>query len=243
MQFIVQAVNGVGLVSLDDNQGSYYQPDKIPAALQTGTAGLTPTSLTLTTAPAAGAYGSSVQLAATLTGAGLPVSGEPVSFTIGGSSQTALTRQRRRDRATAARRPAGGVSADCRVRGRRHPLRLLRLCRIHDQQAPDDPHHRRRRLHRVVGRSGHGHQRHAAERLGRPAAEVGGLRAHADRRRRRSDPDPRSRTSRARHRSESSGNSARAATASRPSSAAQSAPTSRCPPTRCTWAAPAHLPR
>ena len=38
MQFVVQAVNGVGLVSLDDNQGSYYQPNQIPSALQTGTA-------------------------------------------------------------------------------------------------------------------------------------------------------------------------------------------------------------
>ena len=60
MQFVVQAVNGVGLVSLDDNQGSYYQPNKIPSALQTGTAGLTPTSLVLNSPPSAGAYGSSV---------------------------------------------------------------------------------------------------------------------------------------------------------------------------------------
>ena len=35
MRFMVQAVNGVGLVSLDDNGGNYYQADQIPPALQT----------------------------------------------------------------------------------------------------------------------------------------------------------------------------------------------------------------
>ena len=45
LQFVVQAVNGVGLVSLDDNEGSYYQPNQIAAALQTGTSvGLTATT-------------------------------------------------------------------------------------------------------------------------------------------------------------------------------------------------------
>ena len=33
IQFVAQAVDGVGLVSLDDNQGSYYQPNAIPPAL------------------------------------------------------------------------------------------------------------------------------------------------------------------------------------------------------------------
>src|SRR5262249_23096133 len=45
LQFMVQAVNGVGLVTLDDNQGSYYQPAAIPPALQTLATTLTPTTL------------------------------------------------------------------------------------------------------------------------------------------------------------------------------------------------------
>jgi hypothetical protein len=91
MQFIVQAVNGVGLVSLDDNQGSYYQPNQIPPALQDGGFDLTATSLQLTPPPSSGAYGSSIPVSATLTASGQPVSGELVSFTIGASTQSVMT--------------------------------------------------------------------------------------------------------------------------------------------------------
>ena len=56
VEFIVQAVNGVGLVSLDDNQGGLYRPGEIPPALQSGPPGLDPTSLALRQAPANGAY-------------------------------------------------------------------------------------------------------------------------------------------------------------------------------------------
>ena len=41
VEFVVQAVNGVGLVSLDDNQGAYYRPGQIPPALQSNPAPLT----------------------------------------------------------------------------------------------------------------------------------------------------------------------------------------------------------
>ena len=57
MRFLVQAVNGVGLVSLDDNQGSYYQADEIAPALQVASPALTSTSLQLTTPPSSAAFG------------------------------------------------------------------------------------------------------------------------------------------------------------------------------------------
>ena len=47
LQFMVQAVNGVGLVTLDDNQGSYYQAEPDPAGAADGGSSLTPTTLAL----------------------------------------------------------------------------------------------------------------------------------------------------------------------------------------------------
>jgi CSLREA domain-containing protein len=91
LQFVVQAVNGVGLVSLDDNQGSYYQPDQIAAAVQTAAAPLTPTTLTLNSPPPSGNFNSSASLSATLTDAGGAIASEPVSFTIGGTTVSAMT--------------------------------------------------------------------------------------------------------------------------------------------------------
>jgi choice-of-anchor C domain-containing protein len=91
LQFMVQAVNGVGLVTLDDNQGSYYQPDEIPPALQSAASAVTATSLRLGASnPASGGYGSSVSVSATLTGPG-PLSGQAVAFTIGSSTVDAST--------------------------------------------------------------------------------------------------------------------------------------------------------
>ena len=90
LRFVVQAVNGVGLVSLDDNDGSYYQPGQISGGLQTSQT-LTPTTLALNSAPASASYGASVPVSATLTQAGTPVTGAAVTFTIGGSSVEAVT--------------------------------------------------------------------------------------------------------------------------------------------------------
>jgi hypothetical protein len=90
MRFVVQAVNGVGLVGLDDNNGAYYQPGQIAGALQTGQT-LTPTTLTLSSPPSSGSYGGSVPVSATLTQGGSPVAGAAVTFTIGGSSVEAVT--------------------------------------------------------------------------------------------------------------------------------------------------------
>ena len=92
LQFIVQAVNGVGVVSLDDNIGSYYRPGQIPPALQASGPAITATALALGSPPASGGFGSSVALSATLAAeGGAPVSGQPVRFTIGGSTVDAVT--------------------------------------------------------------------------------------------------------------------------------------------------------
>ncbi len=89
MQFIVQAVNGVGLVSLDDNDGSYYALGQITGGLQSQT--LPTTALALNSPPSTGAYGSSVPVSATLTSGGAPVSGALVDFTIGSATAQAQT--------------------------------------------------------------------------------------------------------------------------------------------------------
>jgi Tol biopolymer transport system component len=90
VQFLVQAVNGVGLVSLDDNQGAYYRPGQIPPALQSSPVPLPATSLSLS-APATAAYGGSTSVSATLTAGATPLQGQTVRFTLGGSEVTALT--------------------------------------------------------------------------------------------------------------------------------------------------------
>jgi CSLREA domain-containing protein len=89
LKFMVQAANGVGLVSLDDNDGSYYVPGQITGGLQSQA--LQSSSLTLNSPPSSGGYGSSVPVSATLTSDGTPVSGALVDFTIGSASVQAQT--------------------------------------------------------------------------------------------------------------------------------------------------------
>jgi hypothetical protein len=90
LRFVVQAVNGVGLVSLDDDQGAYYQLGQISGSLQTSQT-VAATTLALDSPPASGDYGSSLPVSATLTSGGAPVANEPVTFTIGGTTVQAVT--------------------------------------------------------------------------------------------------------------------------------------------------------
>jgi hypothetical protein len=92
LRFIVQGANGVGLVSLDDNEGAYYQVDQIPPALQ-NEATLSPTTVQLDAPPSGGSFGSSVAVSASLTlsAGAIPLAGQPLTFTVGGSSVTANT--------------------------------------------------------------------------------------------------------------------------------------------------------
>ena len=76
LRYIVQAANGVGLVSLDANIGRYYTP---------GVQGqpTTPTSLALQVPASSGPYGSPASVSAVLTSNGVPLPGMRVSIGVG----------------------------------------------------------------------------------------------------------------------------------------------------------------
>jgi hypothetical protein len=88
LHYAVQAVNGVGLVTLDDNLGAYYSPGAEPGAA--GTQQPPPTTLALT-APATGRYGETISLSAQLTSGGIGVANAGVMFSVGGLSRSATT--------------------------------------------------------------------------------------------------------------------------------------------------------
>ncbi len=83
LRFMVQAVNGVGLVGLDDNLGAYHSVAGTAASLNS-------TSMSVANAPAAGTFGSTVSFSATLSGA-TPVANQTVVFTVGGTSRIGKT--------------------------------------------------------------------------------------------------------------------------------------------------------
>jgi hypothetical protein len=87
LSFIVQAVDGVGQVSLDDNDGTYFSPGITAGQPAAGAAAST---LTLSsTNPSSAGYGSSVTVSATLSGPG--AGGQPVTFGVGSASVAAVT--------------------------------------------------------------------------------------------------------------------------------------------------------
>jgi CSLREA domain-containing protein len=84
VRFMVQAANGVGLVSLDTNLGAYYTPGLSQEPTQ-------PTSLALNFPVTSGPYGSTATFTATLTSNGTPLAGQLINFTLGPQSRQALT--------------------------------------------------------------------------------------------------------------------------------------------------------
>ena len=87
-QFMAQAVNGVGLVGLDDNFGAYYRLTSAAVA----TAAPAPTHLALSTSnPTSGTYKSTVTVSAALTSGTNPVGNEPITFTIDAATKVATT--------------------------------------------------------------------------------------------------------------------------------------------------------
>ena len=93
LDVMFQAVNGVGLVSLNDNFGRYYQ-----IAGDLGTVGpdgvsdnLVETDLTVISSQSSGAYGDEVTLQAILTADGIGVSDAPILFTLGLGASGATT--------------------------------------------------------------------------------------------------------------------------------------------------------
>jgi CSLREA domain-containing protein len=86
--FMVQAVNGVGLVSLDTNLGAYYGAGAPPDPAQAEA-----TTLELLSPPAIGAYGTQATFTAklTLTSDASPLAGQAITFRLGGQSRRAIT--------------------------------------------------------------------------------------------------------------------------------------------------------
>ena len=86
VRFIVQAVNGVGLVTLAANLGNYYAPDSDNRA---GDA--QETTIEFQTAPASGKYGDTATFSAILTSGGNPVSGKFITFGLSAQRRGAVT--------------------------------------------------------------------------------------------------------------------------------------------------------
>ena len=84
IQYVVQAVNGVGMVTLDSNDGALYQIASTPTTPPTNA-----TTITLD-APATGVFGSTVEVTATLAGAS-PLNGQIVLFTLDGLTRVGTT--------------------------------------------------------------------------------------------------------------------------------------------------------
>ena len=85
LRFMVQAANGAALVGIDDNDAAYHSL----ASLAGGTP--TATTLQLAATPATGAYGSTVNVSATLKTGGVGLGGKAVAFRIGTSFATGTT--------------------------------------------------------------------------------------------------------------------------------------------------------
>ena len=83
VRFMVQAANGVGLVSMATNLGAYYRP-----GIQAEPAS---TAISLNAPVSTGPYGSQASFSAVLTSGGAPLSGEMITFSLGPQSRQALT--------------------------------------------------------------------------------------------------------------------------------------------------------
>jgi len=88
IHYVVQAVNGVGVTSLDDNLARYYTPGGTASA----NAPVQGSSLHLLSPPSGGAFLSSPSVTAQLLDDdGAPLAGRTITFTLGASSRSAAT--------------------------------------------------------------------------------------------------------------------------------------------------------
>jgi hypothetical protein len=85
LRFVVQAANGLGLVTLDDALGAYH---RVSGATTTPPKA---TSLQLQSPPTSGGFGSSQTVSAKLLDNGAPIAGKSVLLAIGSSSRIAVT--------------------------------------------------------------------------------------------------------------------------------------------------------
>src|ERR1700716_247059 len=88
VRYLVQAVNGVGVVGTATNMGAYYVPQ--PRVASTAAPKTSP-SLSFSSAPAGGAYRDRASFTAVLTAGASPVSGRPVAFEFGPQRLQAVT--------------------------------------------------------------------------------------------------------------------------------------------------------
>ncbi len=85
VRFMVQAVNGVGLVSTATNYGAYY------SGAGTAEGDLLETAVTLLAPPASGAYSAEIAVTAVLMADGEPVADRYLSFRVGPQTRTVIT--------------------------------------------------------------------------------------------------------------------------------------------------------
>lgn len=90
LRFIVQAVNGVGLVSLDSNHGIYYIPGAPAGPGQSTELAFAPVP-PASSLPISGAYSTQVTLSALLTSNGSPLPNQTVNFSLGAQSRQVVT--------------------------------------------------------------------------------------------------------------------------------------------------------
>ncbi|MCA9900697.1 MAG: CSLREA domain-containing protein [Ardenticatenaceae bacterium] len=87
VRFMVQAVNGVGLVSAATNLGAYF------SGAGTAEGDLLETAVTLQSPPATGTYSSKISVSAQLTADGAPLANQFLSFRVGAQTRTVLTNE------------------------------------------------------------------------------------------------------------------------------------------------------
>ena len=90
LRYIVQAVNGVGLVTLATNNGAYFTPGVDPGDPAPQPT-LAPTTLALLAPPSTSAYGSTVTVRAALQSLGAPLPGQSVEFGLAAQTMRATT--------------------------------------------------------------------------------------------------------------------------------------------------------
>ena len=88
LRFLVQAVNGLGLVSFDDAFGSYY---RVAGTVGVAAAPPAATALHLQSPPTGGVFGDTTSVTAVLTSGGSGLGGVSVTISIGGSARAATT--------------------------------------------------------------------------------------------------------------------------------------------------------
>ena len=134
VQYVVQAANGTGLVSFDDNRGQYYLGSTTPAPVAVAT------TLDLITPPRVRDVRPDRERHRPAEGRGIGVVGKPVIIQIGGAAAIGLTGSNGRvTLPLVAEQHAGRDEHHGIVRRRREPPDLVGRAGVHDRQGADGP--------------------------------------------------------------------------------------------------------